>query len=175
MELVEYVKLAQQGEWGAFTHLIKQYEKNLYVVARSIIKQDEDCVDAIQETILKSYLSLHTLREPAFFKTWLLRILINECNNILRNQIRTIPREVHSNEVLYNCDVEKIDLRDAVDRLENRLKIVIILYYFDDMSIKQIAELLETSEGTIKSRLYRARLDLASLLQAHERNVDHEY
>ncbi|WP_274652824.1 sigma-70 family RNA polymerase sigma factor [Paenibacillus humicola] len=172
MDLEPYVKIAQKGDREAFFYLIKHIEKNLYGVARSIVKRDEDCADAIQETILKSYRSLHTLREPGFFKSWILRILINECNQIIRKQKRTVLAEAKDFYVFSDCEAERIDLRDAVDRLEESLRIVITLYYFEDMPLKQIADVLETSEGTIKSRLHRARLNLAKWLRIpEERNI----
>ncbi|MGD8192368.1 sigma-70 family RNA polymerase sigma factor [Brevibacillus ginsengisoli] len=169
MKLEENVQLAQNGDKDAFIRLINHIELKLYGVARAIVKRDEDCADAIQEAILKAYRALHTLKDPAYFKTWMFRILIHECQQILRRQKRIVTvsefptRPSHS-----SSDYERIDLREAVDRLEETLRIVITLHYFEDMPLKQIAELLETPEGTIKSRLNRARSTLAEWLKIPE-------
>lgn len=162
-----WIKLAVNGNKEAFVSLIKQHEKSLYRVARSIIQNDEDCADAIQETILKSYQNMKTLKELSFFKTWIIRILINECNLILRKRKRNVlPLQEAS--VMEHFNEEKIDLYNAVQQLEESLRVVVILYYFEDVSVKQLAEILKIAEGTIKSRLYRARTFLANLLDDHE-------
>ncbi|WP_025691261.1 sigma factor [Paenibacillus zanthoxyli] len=80
MSMEQEVKLAKQGDREAFIRLTRQIENGLYNTARAMVKKDEDIADALQETILKAYKSLDTLREPGFFKTWVYRILINECN-----------------------------------------------------------------------------------------------
>ncbi|PZD97179.1 RNA polymerase [Paenibacillus sambharensis] len=156
---------AQRGDREAFVRLIKNVELSLYRVARSIVRRDEDSADAIQETILKAYSGIHALKEPAFFKTWIIRILINECNKILQKR-KTVTKV---NEHLLNptcfSDYEKVDLREAVDRLDEKLRIVVVLYYYEDISLKQIAETLEISEGAIKARLHRARKILAGWLK----------
>lgn len=173
--LVPDIKLARKGDNEAFIRLIRAVEINLYTVARSIVKQDEDCADAIQETILKAWKAIPALKEPIYFKTWLFRILINECNQIHRRYKRTVPSDepaVQSSSV----DVyENFDLHEAVNHLEDTLKLVITLHYYEDMPLKQIAELLGTPEGTIKSRLHRARLLLAERLQGpEERKMSYE-
>ncbi|MFD0676525.1 MULTISPECIES: sigma-70 family RNA polymerase sigma factor [unclassified Paenibacillus] len=175
-ELEHDIKLARKGDKDAFSRLIHAMELNLYRVARSIVKREEDCADAIQETILKAYHAIHTLREPAFFKTWLFRILINECNQILRKESRLFPSsEAFVNEASTQDTYENIDLIEAVNRLEEALKLVVTLHYFEDIPLKQISQLLETPEGTIKSRLHRARIILAECLQGpDERRIGYE-
>ncbi|NOU92737.1 sigma-70 family RNA polymerase sigma factor [Paenibacillus sp. LMG 31456] len=177
MKELEYdIKLARKGDKEAFIRLIHAMELNLYRVARSIVKREEDCSDAIQETILKAYHAIHTLREPSFFKTWLFRILINECNQILRKENRLLPSsEAVLSEASTQDTYENIDLKEAVNRLEETLKLVVTLHYFEDIPLKQISQLLETPEGTIKSRLHRARTILAEYLQGpDERRISYE-
>ena len=79
-----------------FIREIRQSEAMLYHVARSILKNDSDCGDAVQETLLKAYEKLHTLKQEQFFRTWITRILINECNGILRKRKRVISYEAVS-------------------------------------------------------------------------------
>lgn len=174
-ELESDIKSARKGDKEAFIRLIKAIELNLYGVARSIVKRDEDCADAIQETILRAYSSISALKEPAYFKTWIFRILINECNKILRKQRKSIPALMLQDDSPAMDDYEDLDLKDAIDKLEEALRLVITLHYFEDIPLKEIAEMLETPEGTIKSRLHRARRILANYLQvSNERNMNYE-
>ena len=71
--------------------LIIDSERHMYVTARSILPEDEDCADAIQETIVKAFSKINSLKQDAYAKTWLIRILINECYNVLRQKSRQIP------------------------------------------------------------------------------------
>lgn len=84
------IKKAQKGDHEAFSRLFRQLESQLYRLAKTILLKDEDCADALQETTLKVYKGLTNLKQPKFFKTWVIRILINECNQLLRMRERTI-------------------------------------------------------------------------------------
>jgi RNA polymerase sigma-70 factor (ECF subfamily) len=158
------VKLAQQSDKNAFCRLIKNSEVTMYRVAKSFLQTDEDCADAIQEAIIKAYNSINSLREPLYFKTWLIKILINECRKTLSLRHRVIPRA----DLTIGCkdtnSFEKIEIQNAVDSLENELRIIVNLFYFEDLSLKTIAQLLSIPEGTVKSRLSRARTQLAKIL-----------
>lgn len=154
------VRLAQQGDREAFIRLIRSLESELYSLAMAILRHEADCADALQEATIKAYKSLPTLRQPKYFKTWLIRILINECNHLLRQRKRTIVMaEVPEVQpVLHETEYDsEVDLREMVNELEDSLRIVIHLFYFQDLSIKQIANILDISQGAVKVRLYRAR------------------
>ncbi|MDR9854954.1 sigma-70 family RNA polymerase sigma factor [Paenibacillus sp. VCA1] len=158
---------AQKGDKEAFISLIKRLELRMYNIARSIVKKEEDCADAMQETVLKAYRSLPTLQNPRFFNTWMCRILINECNTLLRKKSKTVSMAEPPQEAVYvpqAADI-RMDLRDAVDRLEETQRTIVILYYFEDMTIQQIADMLEMSAGAVKTRLYRARMTLSRRLK----------
>ncbi|WP_371860450.1 sigma-70 family RNA polymerase sigma factor [Paenibacillus lautus] len=168
------VKLAKKGNHEAFIKLIKPLELQMYNIAKAILRQDEDCADAMQESILKAYKSLPSLRHAPFFKTWLFRILINECNMILRKKSHVVPllNLDQAEHVTPSLDVN-IDLRDAVYRLEEVSRTIIILHYFRDLPLRQIAEMLDLNEGAVKTRLHRARITLSEWLANHrERKVN---
>lgn len=167
------VGLAIRGDTDAFTRLILTHKSYLYSLARRYLNHDEDCADAIQETIFKSFRSISTLREPTFFKTWLSRILINECIQLLRAQKRALIIEQSEWDCkTANVPYEAIELREAVAYLEDDLRIVIQLYYYEDVPVKRIAKLLGVPKGTVKSRLHRAREKLAEVLESpHERRM----
>jgi RNA polymerase sigma factor (sigma-70 family) len=157
------VKMAQRGSKEAFAGLIRHYEWIMYRVAKSILRQDEDCADAIQETILKAYRQLHTLRDPRLFKAWIMRILVNQCRTILKAQKRVIPTVELVERSATNGSYQEIEIREMIDALHEELRVVITLYYLQDIPVKQIAQILEKPEGTIKSRLSRARSELSKM------------
>lgn len=166
------VQLAKHGDREAFSRLVHACERNLYGLARLYLRREEDCADAVQEAIVKSFAAMSTLKQPAYFKTWLSRILIHECLQLLRFQqrLRTVEPV---NDVYDALPYEAIELKEAVAHLEYELRRVIQLHYYRDMPISDIAEIAGIPEGTVKSRLYRARAILAERL-ATERNVSYD-
>ncbi|MEK4191306.1 sigma-70 family RNA polymerase sigma factor [Paenibacillus sp. FSL L8-0494] len=155
------IKKAQKGDHEAFTRLFRQLESQLYRLAKTILLKDEDCADALQETTLKVYKGLANLKQPKFFKTWVIRILINECNQLLRMRERTIavaeiPEEPVVSYVHFE-DSGNVDLQSFINQLDESLRLAIVLFYYDDLSIKQIADVLDISEGAVRARLHRAR------------------
>lgn len=155
------IKKAQKGDHEAFTRLFRQLESQLYRLAKTILLKDEDCADALQETTLKVYKGLTNLKQPKFFKTWVIRILINECNQLLRMRERTIavaeiPEEPVDSYVHFK-DSDNVDLQSFINQLDESLRLAIVLFYYDDLSIKQIADVLDISEGAVRARLHRAR------------------
>lgn len=82
------IEKARSGEPEAFTELMQMYMQTMYKVARSVLRSDEDAADAIQDTILCCWEKIGQLKEGKYFKTWMIRILINKCNDILRAKQR---------------------------------------------------------------------------------------
>ena len=162
------VRMAQKGSKDAFMRLIKNSELSMYRVAKSFLKSDPDCADAIQETVLKAYKTIASLREPRYFKTWLIRILINECKQILKFKNRVIPIEDLIVQSQQRDVFEQAEVLEAVDSLEDELRTIAVLYYFEDLPLQEVARVLEIPEGTVKSRLSRARAKLAELLGNQE-------
>lgn len=171
-------KLAAQaadGDREAFIRLIRELESSLHHMAKSIVGKDEDVADALQETILKAYKSIHTLREPKFFKTWIFRILINECNTILAGRSRSVAYAEVPVSASLSQDYDNVDLREAVDRLDEQQRLVVILHYFEDLPLRQIADTLDISESAVKMRLSRARETLLkSFTILRERKMNYE-
>ncbi|WDM23961.1 sigma-70 family RNA polymerase sigma factor [Paenibacillus polymyxa] len=163
MDLTKKAELAIHGDKEAFVNVIRAVQQSLYVVARSIVKNDEDCADAIQETIVKAFSNVHRLKEPAYFKTWIIRILINECNRIIRKKKRVYPVPYDLRKTSYKGDYEQIELFEVIDGLDEQLQTTVTLFYIEDLSVKEISKVLSVSEGTVKSRLYRARQQLSEL------------
>lgn len=148
--------------------LIIDSERHMYVTARAILSDDEDCADAIQETIVKAFSKINSLKQDAYAKTWLIRILINECYNVLRQKSRQIPMDVET-EMAGKVAAESQDYSDlycAVSQLQEELKLPVVLYYGEDFSVREIAQVLEISEGAVQKRLARARQKLKRILES---------
>lgn len=150
--------------------LILASERQLYSTAKTILQNDQDCADAIQETIVKAFSKIDTLKNERFAKTWLIRILINECYTLLRKSSKLISLEDIGEMTELAAD-EKDDYSDlyrAVTSLKQELRLPVILYYIEDFSIKEIAQILEITEGAVQKRLARARGKLKCELQERE-------
>ncbi len=172
---IEEVKKAQKGDKKSFEKIIMEIIDNLYRVAYGILKNQEDASDAISNATLKAYEKIETLRQLEFFKTWITRILINECNIIIKQKQKVTYIENYienQNNTYANNNEEKIDVQQAINKLEKELKQIVILYYFDDLSIEEISNILEIPKGTVKSRLSRARQCLAKeLLKDYKEDI----
>lgn len=160
------VKLAKKGDKKAFERLINDNITSMYRVATSILKHKEDVEDAFQNTIIKAYESIDGLKKDNFFKTWLIRILINECNKILKIKKRVVPMEEMSHEDEESSfNISNMDIYNAVNSLEDDLRVVTVLFYYEDLKQKYIAKVLDVKEGTVASRLSRARNKLYDILK----------
>ncbi|MGG1662983.1 sigma-70 family RNA polymerase sigma factor [Brevibacillus sp. NRS-1366] len=155
-------ELACSGDVEAFTRLVKKHEKSMYRVARSILSSDNECLDAAQEAIFKAYHSLSALRDPRLFKSWLMRILVNECHRLTRKTSKLVLLDDWQEQASSYRFEENIEVQEAIQLLEEELRLCIVLYYFEDMAVKDMAIVLSQPEGTIKSRLSRARKKLAA-------------
>lgn len=139
-----------------FTNRVLDAETTLYRVSMSMLKNENDCEDAVQDAILIAYERLSTLKKEEYFTTWLVRILINVCNKQLKMRKRTYQSE-YVNYVSENDDYSDIEIREMFENLPVKIRTVIILYYGEQFSVKEIKEILHIPEGTVKSRLSKGR------------------
>lgn len=153
----DLVQKAQNGDKEAFITLIEENKQALYKIAVSILKNDVDAADAIQDTVLSSYENLQGLREPKFFKTWLTRILINHCNRILKERKRMISINEYPEIESAQNDTSSREFLVLLNQMEEQYRIVLLLYYVEGFSIKEIGTILEMNENTVKTRLSRGR------------------
>lgn len=154
------VKKAQKHDDQAFVELMELEKQNMYKVARSYLHSQEDVADAIQETIITCYEKINSLREPKYFKTWLIRILINKCKDMLKRGSRESLLEVFPEQedecmALQNCEFDEL-----INQLDDKYKMVILLYHLEGFKVREIAEILELDENTVKTRLARGRKKL---------------
>lgn len=163
------VKKAIKGDTEALEKLLLLEQEMLYYKALSYVSTKEDALDAIQETSYNALLSIHQLKNPEYFSTWLFRILIRECYKVLREQKRMIPYE---DEVLLtklestdDSVLETSYIREALSKLNTSYQTAIILFYYHDLSINDISEVVDKPEGTVKTHLRRARKKLKMELE----------
>ena len=122
-----------------------------------MLRNDADAADAIQDAVLNSYENLQSLKKPQFFKTWITRILINQCNCILKRRGNIVPIHEHP-ELEYTApDTSGRAFIELLSKLEEQYRIVLYLFYVEEFSIKEISSILEMNENTVKTRLSRGR------------------
>lgn len=158
---VELVLKAKKGDEESFNTLIDQEKDSIYRLAYSYTKSPDDALDVVQEAVYKAYISLGKLKNPQYFKTWLYRITINCAIDFLRKSKKIIYMERDKLEhigdyIEHGEDRDDIlDLRKALNDLDLKYKIVVILRFFEDLSLKEISEVLNLPLNTVKTRLYR--------------------
>lgn len=154
-----------------FMDKVLEAEQTLYHVAKSILIHDEDCEDAVQGAILKAYDKLDTLKEEQYFKTWLIRILLNECYSLKRREIPKIPYEECFEYIEGEEQNDYSDLYIAIKKLTPKIRITVVLYYVEGYSVEEIKKILRIPSGTVKSRLAKGR----KLLKVKLENMEEVY
>lgn len=148
----EYLKRKQLEEY------LIDNQKYLYRIAFSYVKNKDDAFEIVQNTIYKSLSSIKSLKDTNSMKSWITRILINNCFDF----IRCSKKIVLNDEIFDTTDGEelnvlnKIVLEKAMDKLSPELKTIIILRFFEDFKIKDISQILDMKENTVKTNLYKA-------------------
>lgn len=161
-------------ELNSFTNLIEENKLRFYKTAKAILKNDDDVYDALQEALMSIYQNFMQLKDLKFFSTWATRIVINKCYDLLRknkNNIVSFDESMENNLNNSRNDVYDIDqygIRLAIESLNEDLKLITILYYYDDYSVSEISKIVDIPVGTVKSRLSRAREILKNKLGKEE-------
>lgn len=146
-----------------FCTCVTAYKLNMFRLAKSILHNDTDAEDATSEAILKAYNNLKYLKSFASFKPWILKIVINESYSLANQRKKVMlleDLEVSEENVVKDTG----ELWSVVKTLDQEFRTITILFYYEDMSIKDISKTLDLPAGTVKSRLARARQKLKVLL-----------
>ena len=138
---------------------IKENQEKFYRIAYTYTKNQEKALDVVQEAITKSLENINKLRHEEYVKTWFYRILLNEAIKASKNDktfvdYDSVEKELHINSH-ENELVEKIDIYETIQKLNEKLKTVIILRFFENLKIEEIAYITKTNSNTVKSRLYK--------------------
>src|SRR5712692_3182494 len=175
----QLVRLAQKGEKAAFETLVHRHQHRVFAVARGILKRQEDVEDVAQQVFVKAYFSLKRFDQRAAFSTWLYKITVNECWDLLRKKkVRPLVYEadlseeqarriITSEEEGAGPDIsERLEARQRVERLleglDERDRLMLILKEVEGFSIEEIGEVLDLNANTVKVRLFRARRRVVS-------------
>lgn len=141
-------------------------ERSMYCIARSYLRCEADCEDALQNALLRAWEKRSTLREERYFRTWLTRILINSCKETLRRQRRESPSADFPEAAAPQGGNPA--LWESLRALDEKYRVIVVLHYRDGYSVREIASILRVPESTVKTRLFRARQQLKSLLEREE-------
>ena len=146
-----------------FCSYVYEYKCNMFRLAKSILHNDTDAEDAVSEAILKAYENLPALRNIKSLKPWFIKILLNESYalSIRRKKVVFLNEMEIADEAAINDNKE---LWNIVNGLDDEFRTVTILYYYEDLSLKEICKVLDLPTGTVKSRLSRARNKLKQIL-----------
>jgi RNA polymerase sigma-70 factor (ECF subfamily) len=156
---MEKIEKAKKGDAQSFYELITERRELLYKTAYLYVKNEQDALDIVGETVYHAFRSIGKLKHAEYFTTWLVKILINQALLMKKKSRSGWPllteRDIADAEAGLAVE-DKLDLLEAVDRLNEPYKTVIILKYLHDLPNSQIAEILETPVGTVKTHLHRA-------------------
>ncbi len=141
-------------------------EKLLYHISWSMLKNADDCADAVQEALARAWQKRATLKDEASFKPWLSRILVNQCRDMLRRskRISFFPLE----EAQTVTVVQSTEVSEAVSALKPSLRLTVVLHYLEGMTVREVSEVMQAPQGTVKSRLKQARETLGQWLSDGE-------
>ncbi len=147
-------------------------EQAMYRLAFSVVKNDSDAAEVISESIFRAYKNLYSLKDTAAFKAWMLKIVHNTAVEFIRKNSKTVFLEetAHISEIDSTDPLTAITLKDAVKKLPQQYRMAVILYYYEDLPISQIAKITNTSSVTVKQRLSRARKQLKIILKEDYEN-----
>lgn len=148
---------------------IKENQDKLYRIAFSYTKEEESSLDIVQEAIEKALKNIYKLKNPEYVKTWFYRILINESLQYVRKNKKLITYNItdFENDKFLSEDIKPkdIDVYEYIQKLNDKLKTVIILRFFEDMKIEEIAKITKTNVSTVKSRLYKGLKELKNFIE----------
>lgn len=173
----QLIKAAQAGDRDALITLLREIETHVYRTAYYILGNEPDAKDAAQEALIRIYTKINSYEEKAQFKTWVQRIVTNICIDKFRRTKSTVSIEEHDMVFTSDNSVEDEmmssfvakDIQEAIDRLPEHHRTVVVLRYMQDFSYNEIADSLDLPLNTVKSYLYRARQQLQTLLRDYQK------
>lgn len=173
----ELIRSAQSGDRDAMIQLLREIETHVYRTAYYILGNEQDAMDAAQEALIRVYTKIQSFEEKAQFKTWVQRIVTNICIDKFRRNKPTVSIDEHAMNFTADHSVEEEvvatyvsqDIREAINKLSDHYRAVIVLRYLQDFSYNEISDSLGLPLNTVKSYLFRARQQLQSLLQDYQK------
>lgn len=154
----------------SYLQMVQACERSLYRIARSILYNDMDCADAVQQAVFQGWINRRKLRDPEKFRSWLTAILVNECRNLQRRQLKqkNVMLAVENRARTDAVPVNDPGLAEAIRELPEQYRLPILLHYMEGYSIREIAEILHVTERRVTDCMYRARRKLEEALSDEE-------
>ena len=149
------IQKAKKGDKDAFCRLMDEQVQSMYKVACAYLKNDEDVADE----------NLKSLKQNKYFKTWMIRILINKCKDILKRKNLVTYTDEMPETPFYEEEYASKEWAQVLEPLDNKYRLVILLYYMEGFNIREISEILDMKESTVKSRLQPGRKQIAEMYQ----------
>lgn len=173
----ELVRAAQSGDRDSLITLLREIEPHVYKTAYYMLKNEQDALDVSQEALIRIYTKINSYEEKAQFKTWAQRIVTNMCIDKFRKVKPTVSVDEHEMTFSSGTNVEKEvistyiaqDIQEAIEKLPEHHRTVVILRYVEDFSYNEISDTLDLPIHTVKSYLFRARKQLQNLLQEYQK------
>lgn len=176
----ELVKKAKKNDKEAFTELIFMIKDDLYKIAKARLgNKDDDICDAVQETIISAYSSIGKLKKISSFKSWIIKILINKCNDIFKK--KSVYNEIsfdineYENYISKNSlsiQEDKIQFDDLMHILNSEERTIMVLYYVDGYNSSEIAKILNIKPSTIRSKMLRAKEKILKEFKKEEKEYE---
>lgn len=179
-EMEHLVQMALKGDTDAFVKLIENSQDTLKRVSFAWLKDENDVADAIQDTILDAFANIGQLRKAEYFKTWLVKILINNCTKIYKRNRKLLQFEVsadryqgenwpgNAQEEAVGAEMEFFDLLKI---LPEDSRVIFQMYFGEQFTIAEIAEILHMKENTVKSRIHRGKTQLREQMEKEKRQA----
>ena len=155
MEVKNLINKAKKGDDDAFYELIQIHKSRLLKIAVAYLHNEEEALEALQEVTVRAYLSLNKVKHAEYFSTWIIRIMLNYCHDQSRKRKRIADPGYIDNLLETKDYSQSLEIEEALLKIDSHFREVIILKYYNDLKLKDIAEILERSESTIKTWLYK--------------------
>ncbi|UKS66136.1 sigma-70 family RNA polymerase sigma factor [Rossellomorea marisflavi] len=171
MDIASLVKKAKKGDEESFELLIGSVREKLYRTAYVYVRNEQDALDIYQETIYTAFTSIHTLKKPERFSSWITKILVFKAIDFIRKESRHFTTDDENvfagllSSENADSNLHSMDLTEAFTSLNPTAKTIVLLRYYHDLTTKEIAVLMKSPEGTVKSHLNRAKKQLRPILK----------
>lgn len=172
-----YIKKILEGDSNSFGIIVERYQNMVFALALKMLKHREESEEVSQDTFIKVYKSLSKFNGESKFSTWIYRIAYNTCldrikkNSKFNNDVEI--NDVTANEIFQTENVfdslenkeRSIIIKECIDKLPEEERVIIHLFYFEELSLKEIVEIVSMTEGNVKVKLFRARKKLFSIFK----------
>lgn len=167
----EFIKKLVKGDEKAFERLVRENQNRVYAVCLNMMKNPHDAQDAAQDAFVKAFRSIRSFKGESRIETWLTKIAVNTCLDMLRSRRETVDideqydlTDGNTPEIEFERGSRREAVREALSRLPAEFRAVVILKYVEDRSYEEIAEMLNINVNTVRTRLFRAREKIKKII-----------